>query len=319
MKYKHATNSSSGASCRDRMQLLLDRASGPRHAAFGMVSPLSFDPEARAAYLARATAQKAALGTVVRLVGMAALLAIGLRALVYEPFYIPSASMLPRLLVGDYLFVAKWPYGYGRYSFPLGLPLFRGRVAAALPARGDIIVFKTPRDNRTDFIKRVIGLPGDRVAMQDGIIILNGRPVSTQRRTDIIVPADDEACVFGPGRPDFRARDAADNVICRYPAFIETLDTGKSNAIIDQMPGDVHDTTETVTVPAGHVYVLGDNRDDSADSRFSAAEGGVGLVPIANIIGRADRIFFSMAPSARLSRPSTWGPALRPQRIGMQL
>jgi signal peptidase I len=301
------------------MQLMLDRAPGPRHAAFGMNSPLSFDPAARTAHLARATAQKAVLGTVVRLVGTAALLAIGLRALVYEPFNIPSPSMLPRLLVGDYLFVAKWPYGYGRYSFPLGLPLVPGRIAAALPARGDIIVFKTPRDNRTDFIKRVIGLPGDRVAMQDGVVVLNGRPVGKQRRGDVIVPARDESCFSGPGRPDFRSRDTAGNVICRYPAFIETLDTGKSYVVIDQMPGDVHDTTETVIVPAGHVYVLGDNRDDSADSRFSAAEGGVGLVPTGNIIGRADRIFFSVAPVARLSRPATWGPALRPERIGSRL
>jgi signal peptidase I len=301
------------------MQLMLDRAPGPRHAASGMTTPDPFSPDTRTAHLARATTQKAALGTVVRLVGTAALLAIGLRALVYEPFSIPSPSMLPQLLVGDYLFVAKWPYGYGRYSVPFGLPLFQGRGSADLLARGDIIVFKTPRDNRTDFIKRVIGLPGDRVAMQDGGVILNGRPIGKQRRADVIVPAVGEGCVSGPARPDFRTFDAGGSVICRYPAFIETLDTGKSYTVIDQMPGDVHDTTELVTVPSGHVYVLGDNRDDSADSRFSAAEGGVGLVPIGNIIGRADRIFFSLAPSARLSKPGSWEPALRPDRIGTRL
>ena len=301
------------------MQLMLDRAPDPRHAASGMTISLPVDPDARTAYLARATTQKAALGKVVRLVGTATLLAIGLRALVYEPFSIPSPSMLPRLLVGDYLFVAKWPYGYGRYSFPFGLPFFQGRIIAALPARGDIVIFKTPRDNRTDFIKRVIGLPGDRVAMQDGVVILNGQPISKQRRADFIIAPEGEGCVSGPGRPDFRARNGAGRIICRYPAFIETLDTGKSYAVIDQIPGDVHDTTEMVTVPAGHVYVLGDNRDDSADSRFSLAEGGVGLVPIGNVVGRANRIFFSLAPSARLSRPGSWGPAQRSGRIGTRL
>jgi signal peptidase I len=301
------------------MQLKLDRAPAPRHAAARMTIAPPLDPDARTAHFARAAAQKAVLGDVVRLVGTAVLLALGLRALVYEPFNIPSQSMLPQLLVGDYLFVAKWPYGYGRYSLPLGLPLFDGRIAEALPTRGDIIVFKTPRDNRTDFIKRVIGLPGDRIAMQAGVIILNGQPVTRQRRADVTLPSDGEDCDSGPGRPDFRTRDAAGRSICRYPAFIETLANGKRYAVIDQIADDVRDTTETVTVPAGHVYVLGDNRDDSADSRFSAAEGGVGLVPTGNIIGRADRIFFSIAPSAHLSEPAGWGAALRTDRIGARL
>ena len=277
------------------------------------------DPDARTAHFARAALQKAALGDVVRLVGTAVLLALGLRALVYEPFNIPSQSMLPQLLVGDYLFVAKWPYGYGRYSLPLGLPLFDGRVGDTLPARGDVIVFKTPRDNRTDFIKRVIGLPGDRIAMQNGIIILNGKPVRQQPRPDVTLPADGEGCDSGPGRPDFRTRDAAGRSICRYPALVETLDNGKTYAVIDQIANDVRDTTTPVIVPAGHVFVLGDNRDDSADSRFSAAEGGVGMVPTGNIIGRADRIFFSIAPSIRVSHPAGWSAALRTERIGSRL
>jgi signal peptidase I len=301
------------------MQLMLDRAPAPRHAAARMSTPPPLDPDARTAHFARAEAQKAVLGDVVRLVGTAVLLALGLRALVYEPFNIPSQSMLPQLLVGDYLFVAKWPYGYGRYSLPLGLPLFDGRIAEALPARGDIIVFKTPRDNRTDFIKRVIGLPGDRIAMQDGTIILNGQPVTRKRQNDVIVAADGEGCDSGPGRPDFRTRDAAGRSICRYPAFVETLANGKSYAVIDQIAHDVRDTTAPITIPAGHVFVLGDNRDDSADSRFSAAENGVGLVPTGNIIGRADRIFFSIAPYAALSRPGGWAAALRSDRIGAQL
>ncbi|WP_426165278.1 signal peptidase I [Sandarakinorhabdus sp. DWP1-3-1] len=266
--------------------------------------------EIRARHVARNDRQKAAVGSFVRLLATAALIALGLRIFAYEPFNIPSESMLPRLMIGDYLFVAKWPYGYGRYSFPLGLPLFEGRIGDTLPARGDIIVFKTPRDNRTDYIKRVIGLPGDRVAMADGQVVLNGRPVPRRRMADFTLPAG-EGCDSGPGRPDFRTRDAAGRAICRYPAFAETLPGGRRFAVLDQIANDVRDTTAPIVVPAGHVFVLGDNRDDSADSRFSVAEGGVGLVPTGNIIGRADRIFFSVEPGAGLQ--------LRGDRIGQAL
>lgn len=265
----------------------------------------------RAAHEARSLRQKAAVSSVVRLVATAAAIALGLRTFVYEPFNIPSESMLPRLMIGDYLFVAKWPYGYGRYSLPLGLPLFEGRIAGSLPARGDIIVFKTPRDNRTDYIKRVIGLPGDTIAMTGGQILLNGKLVPKQRIDDFSMSASPDGCDSGPGRPDFRTRDAAGASICRYPTFAETLPNGRSFDVIDQIANDTRDDTPAVTVPAGNVFVLGDNRDDSADSRFSIAEGGVGMVPVGNIIGRADRIFFSVVPGKRL--------AWRRGRIGQPL
>jgi signal peptidase I len=227
--------------------------------------------------------------------------------------------MLPALLVGDYVFVAKWPYGIGRYSLPLGLPLFDGRIGGSLPARGDIIVFKTPRDNRTDYIKRVIGLPGDKVAMAGGQVALNGRLLPQQRVADFTFNAAGVGCDSGPGRPDFRTRDAEGGSICRYPAFTETLPGGRRITVINQIDGDVRDNMAPVVVPAGHVFVLGDNRDDSADSRFSLAEGGVGMVPVANIVGRADRIFFSAEPGPRTANPADWLAAIRTDRIGRRL
>ncbi len=258
--------------------------------------------QSRAAHMARTDAQRLALGNIARLLLTAVLMALGLRTLVFEPFNIPSESMQPRLLVGDYLFVAKWPYGYSRYSLPLGLPLFEGRIFGAMPARGDVVVFKTPRDNRTDYIKRVIGLPGDTVAMAAGQIILNGALVPKQRIDDVLLPASGNDCISSPGRPSFRDTDSAGRPVCRYPTFVETLPSGRRFEVIDQIANDVRDTTRPVVVPPGHLFVLGDNRDDSADSRFSLAEGGVGMVPMANIIGRADRIFFSIAPGVELRR-----------------
>lgn len=268
--------------------------------------------DAGEARLARDAAQKAALGRGLRLVLLAGVLALGLRTLVYEPFNIPSESMLPGVQPGDYVFVAKWPYGYGRHSLPLGLLPLDGRIAGALPRRGDVIVFKTPRDQRTDYIKRVIGLPGDTVAMRGGRVVLNGRELPQQRIADVVVPQVED-CAAGPGRPDFRVPDRAE---CRFPAWREQLPDGLVHPVIDQLQGDVSDDVPAVRVPPGHVWVLGDNRDDSADSRFPIRAGGVGLVPLDNVIGRADRIFLSVDPRARLADPGSWSHVLRLERIG---
>ena len=242
----------------------------------------------REAYRAQAAAQFASIRNALGLVGTAVVLALALRTFVLEPFDIPSDSMLPTLEAGDNLFVSKWPYGFGRYSLPFALPWITGRLGGTGPHRGDVVVFKTPRDNRTDFIKRVIALPGDRVRMTGGQIELNGGLVPKARAGDF-VPA-------GCQRP-----------ACHVARFIETLD-GRAYAVLDAVPHGPRDDTPLVTVPAGRYYVAGDNRDDSADSRMTIAEGGVGLIPAANLIGRAELIFFSTA-----------GGRLRIDRIGTRL
>jgi signal peptidase I len=272
-------------------------------------------PSARAAHQARAARQFEKLSGGVRITGAAILLALVLRVFVLEPFNIPSESMLPTLLGGDYLFVAKWPYGLSRYSLPLAPPLFDGRIGGAPPRRGDIVVFKTPRDNRTDFIKRVIGLPGDRVRMIGGVIELNGVMVPKVRTADFVLPMTAGSSCHGdqPARPA-----AGGGVVCRYPRYLETLG-GRSYAVLDEVANSPPDDTPLVVVPAGHYFVEGDNRDDSADSRMSIADGGVGMVAAENLIGRAEVIFFSTSGTAVGSKPSTWLATLRLSRIGTRL
>jgi signal peptidase I len=241
---------------------------------------------ARAAHEARAAAQYARLRQIIGSAAIAVLIALGLRSFVLEPFNIPSESMLPTLRIGDYLFVAKWPYGYSRFSLPLGLPVMDGRIGGGTPERGDVVVFKSPADNRTDFIKRVAGLPGDRVRMTGGRLEVNG----------LLLPKQPVA----PGR------------------FVEILGSRRYE-VLDQVAGGPRDDTPLVTVPPGSYFMLGDNRDDSADSRLSIADGGVGMVPAANLVGRAEIVFFSLDGGARLARPSTWPGSIRADRIGRRL
>lgn len=272
---------------------------------------------AREAHLTRTASLYASFTEGVRTIFGAILIALFLRSFGYEPFNIPSESMMPRLLVGDYLFVAKWPYGYSRYSLPLGLPLFDGRIFVGEPKRGEIAVFKTPADNRTDFIKRVIGLPGDLIQMRDGVLHINGQAVRKERVADLVLPITPNArCVGNFIQPSFRSIDARGHQMCRYPRYRETLPDGTSYYVLDQIPDGPGDNTGIYVVPQGHFFMMGDNRDDSADSRYAVAQDGIGFVPAENLIGRASLMFFSTDGSAEILKPWTWFSAIRWDRLG---
>ncbi|WP_321340070.1 signal peptidase I [Breoghania sp.] len=217
--------------------------------------------------------QKGGIGETVKIVVQALLLALVLRTFLFQPFNIPSGSMKDTLLVGDYLFVSKFSYGYSRYSFPWGLGPFSGRIFATEPERGDVAVFKLPRDNSTDYIKRVIGLPGDEIQMIDGELYINGTAVKRERLDDYI-----ETDPYGRTQ---RAR--------RYR---ETLPNGVSYETLDLTPNASSDNTRVFKVPQGHYFMMGDNRDNSADSRVAGS--GVGYVPFENFVGRAEVLFFSV-------------------------
>ena len=238
-----------------------------------------------------------------------------LRTLVFSPFSIPSESMLPRLMNGDYLLAAKWPYGYSRHSLPFDLPLPAGRVLARIPERGDIVIFKHPVDGR-DYIKRVIGLPGDKVAVIGGQVVLNGKLVPRERMSDFLIPASpNTGCEWGGDA----ARLDDGRTACRYARFRETLPGGKAYEVLDfgLTPGD---SFAPVTVPEGAMFVMGDNRDNSRDSRWPAAAGdAVGMVPLDRLVGRAGIIVWSTDGSADWIKPWTWFSAARWNRIGDSL
>jgi signal peptidase I len=208
----------------------------------------------------------------VKTVVYAVLIALVVRTFAFEPFSIPSGSMIPTLLVGDYLFVSKYSYGYSRYSLPLGLPLISGRILGREPERGDVVVFKLPTDNRTDYIKRIIGLPGDRIQIVDGVLTINGTPVQRQGAGEFVVSG-------GHG------------FVQTYRRFVETLPNGRSHSILELTDNGPFDDTGVYAVPAGQYFMMGDNRDSSRDSRFLSE---VGFVPEENLIGRAEFIFFSV-------------------------
>lgn len=245
------------------------------------------------------------------------LAAVILRSFIVAPFSIPSGSMLPSLVIGDHLFVAKWPYGYSRHAMPFGLGGFDGRVLGRLPARGDIVVFRYPGPEEEDYVKRVIGLPGDTVEVRRGIVILNGAPLPRQRIADFAMPISPNSPCRAVTREGARRIDNADGTAtCAYPRFRETLPGGRGYDVLDQTEAGPGDNMAPVVVPDGQLFVMGDNRDDSLDSRFSVRDGGVGLLPMENLLGRALVAFWSTDGSAEWAKPWTWFSAARWDRMG---
>jgi len=227
----------------------------------------------------------------------AALIAIGIRTVAFEPFNIPSGSMIPTLLVGDYLFVSKYSYGYSRHSIPFSPNLFSGRIFGALPERGDVAVFKLPRDGSTDYIKRIIGLPGDRIQVRGGILHINGQSVRRESLGPFTVEGD------GPRM-----------TVRRYLETLPVLNglPGVSHQILEAGDDGPFDNTPEFRVPAGHVFAMGDNRDNSLDSRAMNA---VGFIPVENLVGRAEFIFFSVDGSAAWWEVWGWPFAIRWSRL----
>lgn len=227
----------------------------------------------------------------VKVVIQALILAGLIRTILVQPFTIPSGSMMPTLLVGDYIFVNKFAYGYSKYSLPFSPDLFSGRIFGSEPKRGDIVVFRFPPNPSIDYIKRCVGLPGDRVQMKGGVLYINGKPVPK---------APD-----GTFDSDY-SKDPGQNI----PVFRETLDNGVTYDTLDESPDTLGDNTREFIVPEGHYFMMGDNRDNSADSRFD-----VGFVPAENLVGKASLIFFSLGNDTAFSEIWKWPTNMRWDRL----
>ena len=277
-----------------------------------MTEPVSL--KGKEAERRRKASQEGGIGETVKVVVQALLIALVVRTFLFQPFNIPSGSLIPTLLIGDYLFVSKYSYGYSKYSFPdlsgtisdllhVGRPpdyrdMISGRFLATPPKRGDIAVFKTPSDNSTDFIKRVIGLPGDRIQVTHARLVINGQ----------VVPREPIQKVT--------TRDRFGNEV-EVPTYNETLPGGVTHRII-QLDGDdggLASNTDVYVVPPNQYFMMGDNRDNSLDSRVPVEQGGVGYVPFENFVGRAEIIFFSIKEDTPFWQFWRWPADVRWSRL----
>jgi signal peptidase I len=244
--------------------------------------------------MAKLLDKKKGLGTIgenIRVIVYALLIAFFVRTVAYQPFNIPSGSMLPTLLVGDYLFVSKFSYGYSRFSIPFGLDIFSGRIFSDEPDRGDVAVFRHPPHNKVDFIKRIVGIPGDKIMLVGGILHVNGLSVKK-------IEIKDETSSVYEGQKR------------QITEYMETLPNGVSYRVRESLGNTgPYDNTPEYIVPKGHYFALGDNRDNSNDSRSW------GYIPAQNLIGRAEFIFFSTDGSAGWFRPWLWPSSTRFSRI----
>ncbi|WP_417621822.1 signal peptidase I [Parasphingorhabdus sp.] len=264
--------------------------------------------------MARHKAQRSETRDFVAFLIKLALFILILRSFIISPFNIPSESMQPRLVVGDYLLVAKWPYGYSKYSLPFSVPLIPGRLLPHSPKPGDVVVFKAPPNARDDYIKRVIALSGDIVQVTNGVISINGTAVKRKRLPDFEHPVTPNSPCY---RTEFETTREAGKLICRYPQFQETLPNGVTYRVLDIYENSEGDDTKAFLVPEDHMFLMGDNRDRSADSRFPAEEGkAIGMVPEENLVGRALVSVFSTDGSVEWIKPWTWFTAARWERIG---
>ena len=262
---------------------------------------------------------------------------LAFHSFIAKPFYIPSESMMPNLLTGDRLVVTKYPYGWSYVSptipnpaailrnlllrrsepWTITLPFTKGRLLGSLPERGDVVIVTPPGGNQ-DYIKRVIGLPGDTIELRDGRLILNGTPVPAQVRPPAMIPVDTNS-PCGVNQFWDRRVGTSEGAFCRLPIVHETLPNGVSYDTIDD-GNSQGDSFGPIRIPAGRLFLMGDNRDHSADSRFSLAEQGLGgPVPAENIGGRAEFITFSLDGDTMLTNPATWFSAFREGRAGTSL